>query len=90
MDYFFLGWLFKIVLRQRKGILFPLSGPLRPYERANTIMAFGAHQMQKDLKWGLGGPITVECEIDATVICKWKVVEDGHVVYYYYCYMGAR
>jgi hypothetical protein len=60
------------------------------YFRANAIMAFGAHRLQSELVWGTGGDATVECEIDCTVICKWKQEEDGHMVYYYYVYMGAR
>lgn len=60
------------------------------YRRANVIMAAEAHRKQKQLVWGLGSNKTVEVEIDATVICKWKTEEEGQLVYRYYCYIGAR
>jgi hypothetical protein len=60
------------------------------YDRACIIMAAEAIRLQKDIVWGVGSSKTVEVELDATVICKWKVVEAGHVIYDYYCYMGAR
>ena len=60
------------------------------YLRAYTIMAWGAHRRQKLIVWGTGTSKTVEVELDATVICRWRVVENGILVYYYYCYIGAR
>jgi hypothetical protein len=50
------------------------------YDRGNLIMAAEARRLQKLIAWGTGTPKTVEVEIDATVICKWRVVEDGHKV----------
>jgi hypothetical protein len=58
--------------------------------RASAIMAAEAHRLQKLIVWGTGTSKTVEVEIDATVICKWKAEEEGHLVHYYYCYIGAR
>jgi hypothetical protein len=60
------------------------------YKRANVIMAAEAHRLQKQLVWGTGSSKTVEVELDATVICKWKTEEEGQLVYRYYCYIGAR
>ena len=60
------------------------------YDRAKVIMAAGAHRLQREVTWGTGTSKTVEVEIDCTVICKWRREEDGHTVYYYYVYMGAR
>ena len=60
------------------------------YFRARTIMAFGAHRMQKAFVWGIGGSDTTEVELDISLICRWSIVEDGRVVYYFYCYIGAR
>ena len=53
-------------------------------------MAAGAHRRQKLIVWGTGTSKTVEVEVDATVICRWRVEEQGVLVYYYYCYIGAR
>jgi hypothetical protein len=60
------------------------------YHRAYVIMAWGARRRQKLIVWGTGTSKTVEVEVDATVICRWRVVEHGTLVYYYYCYIGAR
>ena len=63
----------------------------RYYDRATLIMAADAHKRQREISWGTGTTKTVEVELDVTVICKWRCVEDGHLVYYYYyCYIGAR
>jgi hypothetical protein len=62
----------------------------RYFDRATVIMAAEAHWRQGQIVWGTGTSKTVEVELDCTVICKWRRVEDGHMVYYYYCYMGAR
>jgi hypothetical protein len=60
------------------------------YWRASVIMALEAHRLQKQLVWGTRSSKTVEVELDATVICKWKEIEKDEVVYRYYCYIGAR
>lgn len=60
------------------------------YKRARQIMAAEAHRLQKEIRWGTGTSQTVEVEVDATVICKWKGEENGELAHFYYCYMGLR
>lgn len=61
------------------------------YHRANEIMSADAFFLQDKIAWGTGTSKTVEVELDATVICKWREVNDsGEMVYKYYCYIGAR
>ncbi len=60
------------------------------YKRARMVMAAEAHRLQKEIRWGTGTSQTVEVEMDATVVCKWREEVDGELVYYYYCYIGMR
>ncbi|CAK0871608.1 unnamed protein product, partial [Prorocentrum cordatum] len=40
--------------------------------------------------WGTGSSRTVEVEVDATVICKWKAEENAELTHSYYCFIGIR
>ncbi|CAK0838633.1 unnamed protein product [Prorocentrum cordatum] len=42
------------------------------------------------IQWGTGSSRTVEVEVDATVICKWKAEENAELTHSYYCYIGIR
>ncbi|CAK0791686.1 unnamed protein product, partial [Prorocentrum cordatum] len=42
------------------------------------------------IQWGTGSSRTVEVEVDATVICKWKAEENAELTHSYYCFIGIR
>ncbi|CAK0857548.1 unnamed protein product, partial [Prorocentrum cordatum] len=44
----------------------------------------------RGIQWGTGSSRTVEVEVDATVICKWKAEENAELTHSYYCYIGIR
>ncbi|CAK0805234.1 unnamed protein product, partial [Prorocentrum cordatum] len=60
------------------------------YARARAIMSAAAIRMQRGIRWGTGSSRTVEVEVDATVICKWKAEENAELTHSYYCYIGIR
>lgn len=57
------------------------------YARAQDVMSAEAYRLQEEIEWGTGTDDTVEVELDATVVFKWKVRDQvsGVVTFYYYC-----